>query len=223
MTSGPLDRILQSAMDGTHEITPPISSPTGPKSHVRARRERSESPLRAFDTVAFTTRVRAEFGDRHFVAYENRANPRQLNFTAPSGLFDWFLVHVEAAGQKTYAHAYTTHGGILLNCFPGDASGPRRACGSHLLWWIGGARIDVVRRTVKQPVLSGTPRIASTVLTVRAAGAPVTIDVAIEALSNTNATRISDHAVDIAAWPRSIVPPPWPTGRGKHTITFDSA
>jgi hypothetical protein len=47
-----------------------------------------------------------------------------------------------------------------------------------------------------------------------------TTDVTIEALSNTNATRISDHAVDVAAWPRGIVPPAWPTGLPEHTVTF---
>jgi hypothetical protein len=49
----------------------------------------------------------------------------------------------------------------------------------------------------------------------------LTTEVTIEALSNTNATRISDHAVDVAASPRGIVPPAWPTGLRKHTVTFD--
>lgn len=239
--------ILQSGMDGSGKITPrtgtaltpPMAdsdrapSPTSAPGHDRT------SPLRFFDTVSLGTRVNAELGGVRFVGQECPINARQLNFSSPTGLFDWFLVHVVAAGHSSFAHAYTTHGGLVLNCFSGTPHGPMHTCGSHLLWWIDGRHIEGVRRTVERGWPRSTAkrpgRVSSTVLTVRssrhdlvidAALTPevtteFTADVTIEALSNSNATRISDHAVAVAAWPRGIVPPVWPTGRRQHTVTFD--
>lgn len=234
-------------MDGSDENAPgigtaltprAIGSIPGPTPTSTPGRDRS-SPLRFFDTITLGTRVNTELGGVRFIGRESRINARQLNFSSPAGLFDWFLVHVEAAGQSSFAHAYTTHGGLVLNCFPDTPDGPPRSCGSHLLWWIDGRHIEGVRRTVKRawrPTTTDAPgQVTSTVLTVRssrhdhvidAALTPdvtteFTADVTIEALSSTNATRISDHAVDVAAWPRGIVPPSWPTGRRKQTVTFD--